>query len=1381
MNGHPVDHDAADLAVQIFPLVIGKYSHLDPLDVEAEVAKLAAILADFGGELSCWDVDATGRGMDAVLNRLTEWGAPQYRHHSVFYWAGHGWSDGGSAALACADSQEYMGLHSIQPFHIAEAAAHREKASLGRDTWAVIVIDACQSKRFAELLTAFINSDGSGARRVMIVGTSGEGAAWLGGFTDTLERCLRNDFGGLPEIHLWRLSHELAARMPQSYAQAYPALANAILTRRYPVVAGRAMTVDVRDELEARLAELPPDERRHFIPKAQGGAETSEVMWFFQGRHGKAGEIAEWLRGHTAGLLVVTGRAGSGKSALLGYLLAQSRPQLRDVLTSRNLVQPLPDEARLPENVFDAALLLTGASVVEVVTRLADMLELGTPPASTGIGAATDWLIEQVGRLRPGPAGLRLTVLLDALDEAQEPLLLAGSVLRRLAAIAGVRVIVGTRGSTSEDPDLPPDPSSVDLLDVLIAGGDAQVVTVDREAKAIVGYVRLRLAEKARLGALELSPERIEELSVAVAGDAHEFLFARLAVHEIIARPELLAPEYQAELQEMLTGSHRRLFARAVERLSTSAFVNAVLLEALALGLGRGLPSVDHIWSTVAEALDDSEQPNPGSIDRGALDGVIRDAAPYLIIDTSDGQTVYRLAHQTFREHFLDTLSVDWQHRHLRVAVALIDATPADPDRPLNPYVLRNLSGHVTRAGLPAWQHLNARPDLLDRIDQTTLCADAGSGAFGLPDLPPEIVGVIGAGHLLPTAAAEDRRGLRQLAAARSTTIGAPVDPDPRTAAWSVAAAAIRSQPIHRTLVGHSRRVLAVAAVSVGARTLLAAGGDDGTLRLWDPATATPIADPIRAHGGWVWAVTSVPVDGKMRLATGGDDGTVRLWDPATVSPVGPPMRGHTGRVLDVTMVRVSGRVLLASRGGDGRVLLWNPGQYTRVGESMRGHTGGIWAVAPIQLNGKALLAIGGVDGTVRLWDPAAATPVGLPMHGHTGRVLAVAQVPSEGQTLLASSGEDGGVCLWDPATTTAVGSPIRVHNGSVWTVAAVHTGRRALLASGGDDGTIRLWDPTSATAPTTSDSAGHPGRVRAVAQVGTILATGGDDGTVRLWDRTTATPINAAMHGHAGPVVAMAAVPMGERVLLASAGNDSTVRLWDPATATAVGSPMGGHTGPVLAVTAVPVGDRVLLASGGDDGTLRLWDAATATAYGKRMRAHTGPVLAVATFAVGNRVLLATGGKDGTLRFWDPANGTAHGTPIPGFVGPVSAVAAIPVGEQVLLAIGGDERTLRLWDPVALIPIGAPMQGHTGRVLAIAAVPVGERVLLASGGDDATVSLWDATTAGLVHTIPVGFPVAALTGGIDGLTVGGPDGIVRIRLHANVLFRADAGQGGQW
>jgi hypothetical protein len=123
------------------------------------------------------------------------------------------------------------------------------------------------------------------------------------------------------------------------------------------------------------------------------------------------------------------------------------------------------------------------------------------------------------------------------------------------------------------------------------------------------------------------------------------------------------------------------------------------------------------------------------------------------------------------------------------------------------------------------------------------------------------------------------------------------------------------------------------------ARTLLASGSDDGIVRVWDPVRGGPVGDPLVGHTDPVGSLVVVPVPAdpvagtpaRTLLASGGIDGTLRVWDPVRGGPVGDPLTGHTRGVGSLVVVPVPAdpvagtpaRILLASGGADGTVRVW--------------------------------------------------------------------------------------------------------------------------------------------------------------------------------------------------------------------------------------------------------------------------------------------------------------------------------------------------------------------------------------------------------------------------------------------------------------------------
>jgi len=532
---------------------------------------------------------------------------------------------------------------------------------------------------------------------------------------------------------------------------------------------------------------------------------------------------------------------------------------------------------------------------------------------------------------------------------------------------------------------------------------------------------------------------------------------------------------------------------------------------------------------------------------------------------------------------------------------------------------------------------------------------------------------------------------------------------------------------------------------------ILASASADGTIRLWNVTTGRQFGEPLTGGTGEVNSVAFSP-NGRV-LASGSDDRAIRLWNVATGREIGKPLTGGTGPINSVAF-SPNGKIV-AGGSADHTIRLWNVATDTETGKPLTGDTGPINSVA-FSPNGKTL-ASGSADHTIRLWNVATDTETGKPLTGDTGPINSVAFSPN-GKTL-ASGSTDHTIRLWNVATDTETGKPLTGDTGPINSVAFSPNGKT--LASGSADHTIRFWD----TATGAEIGAPLTGGTKAVNSVafspnGQTLASGGSDYTVRLWDVATGRQIGAALTGHTGLVNSVAfshngallasgsnddtvrlwAVPRSRQVggtltgavksvafspngkVLAGGSADHTIRLWNVATRTEIGKPLTGDTGPINSVAFSPNGKT--LASGSTDHTIRLWNVATRTEIGKPL---TGDTYAVVTVGFShNGTILASGSDDYTVRLWNVATGRQIGSPLTGDTEAVDSVAFSPSSQ--IVASGGADGSIRLWDVATELEFGTPFTGETGPVGSVAFSPDGET--LADGSSNGTIRLWNLAYA---------------------------------------------------
>jgi RNA polymerase sigma factor (sigma-70 family) len=308
---------------------------------------------------------------------------------------------------------------------------------------------------------------------------------------------------------------------------------------------------------------------------------------------------------------------------------------------------------------------------------------------------------------------------------------------------------------------------------------------------------------------------------------------------------------------------------------------------------------------------------------------------------------------------------------------------------------------------------------------------------------------------------------------------------------------------------GHNRAVRRLAFASDG--KVLATGGDDGTVRLWDTATGGMVR-ALEGVGEW-WnpgcRSLAFSPDGK-RLASAGSFSRFLLWDPAT------------GKAFEIQhdLERMVGAEKVAFS-PDGTL-------YATMGHQ--------------QLDNQQKETV------IHLWQVAG----GKKVHEFRSKQLAQTVAFSADSKALAAGNPDGTIPLWDLTTGKALRDFNReqeIDPGLVLEkgfpqpeLAFAPDGRTMAWTLG--YGTIHLRDVATGRERFTIDDRKYGTNVHALAFAadGKLLASA-SGGSICLWELATAQKL-CDFPGHAAAVTALAFAP--DCRVLASASDDTTILLWD-------------------------------------------------------------------------------------------------------------------------------------------------------------------------------------------------------------------------------------------
>jgi len=414
------------------------------------------------------------------------------------------------------------------------------------------------------------------------------------------------------------------------------------------------------------------------------------VLAFF-GRQAEIATVARWLAERHLGVYVVTGAAGSGKSALLHHAL--SRNTEYDAAATDATAPVIIDVGGLSTEVI--------AATVDSILVARGLLEPATAPRNA---------FELCGGLqrRRDRGALVPAIALDALTEAAEPTRVIESLVTPLSTVA--TVIVATRSTrirvprqrrASQSPQLAAAGETVDLLPIaaVLAAAD-RILDLDSPPQQMSGWSAIEeMLEDPSNAAPGHDPAGAITALRQVAGDESSppFVLAKLLVENMRGSAAVPEPRRGAVDGPLSVGLDQ-VVTRAYEGATLQAAV--ALLNVLPYGLGAGLPERE--WLVIANATRPPDSPPLGRDDVAV---VLPPVSAYIVEDSESEEAVYRFAHTLIAQHFAANARNpvgDENTLVLQVASALVAALePVDSSTtsPGSPHLERYLWRYVARAG----------------------------------------------------------------------------------------------------------------------------------------------------------------------------------------------------------------------------------------------------------------------------------------------------------------------------------------------------------------------------------------------------------------------------------------------------------------------------------------------------------------------------------------------------------------------------------------------------------------------------------------------------------------------------------------------------------
>jgi len=547
-----------------------------------------------------------------------------------------------------------------------------------------------------------------------------------------------------------------------------------------------------------------------------------------------------------------------------------------------------------------------------------------------------------------------------------------------------------------------------------------------------------------------------------------------------------------------------------------------------------------------------------------------------------------------------------------------------------------------------------------------------------------------------------------------------------------------------------------------GDSNILAAAGEDGIVRLWNIESRGQIGcggqigylahskEQTEGHSLIVQRVAFSP-DGTL-LASGGEDQRVILWDMRRLRQVGKPLTADSA-VFSLAFSHDGKHIAAGS--GKGGLEIWN---VKTGGNEMRrpdDHLRGVWGVA-FTANDQQLVTASR-DQTIHIYDLEwGRKSLKAERQEELWAFAELFSLDFSGDRKFVTGTDKGTVIFWDLATEVPIGHLV----GTVDGARAIFTGDGRTLVSPSND-KLQFWSADDAASPAVTVRSNIRTDISFVvpAPNGKGLVSVGIGGSIELWDLTTKRPTRTLFPPRRLPkgyYITAAAYSADARTLAVAAIEDKDptqgeIWLLDTPDGT-VRAKAGPWHDRVWALAFSPKG--TLLAIADDSSQVSLWDLDNLDDFNQinlplqydepvyDSTTTSGPAYVSSQHHRGlnygleiiNGIkfspygdYLAYGGDDGVVWLWDLKNRTENRLEF--HKGPVNSVAFSPDGKQ--LASGSADKKVIVWDVATGEPLSPSLEGHQAAIKGVDLSADGR--WLVSTGNDGSIVVWEMSMPDLL------------------------------------------------